>query len=346
MTRTSYTVQPKDIASFEANGAVVLRGVLDDQDLATLAGGITDVVAGLGGSVTGYDLSDLRKQVFEEQRDPMVAGDAAQYDVSGLAQYLKAVGSKPLVDNFAEEAKGHFRLDTTTWRRYRAIRDIALDSVLPAVAAQLMSATKVNYCDDQIFVKDPMTKDRTAFHQDYTYFHLEGWKGCVMWACVDPATPESGVPIYVRGSHKWGKEYKTNPFLVQTAFPDAVGDDIPDIADHMDDYDIMRFETKPGDVIVHHFRTVHGAAGNHTPKPRRAASLRYIGEDMRYHNRPGAPPQPYHDHDLEEGDVLDSRSFPVVWPKPYPGFALAPLYDAPRKAQPSSQQEIAAAAAR
>ncbi len=342
MTRKSYTVSAEDVAKFDENGAVVLRGVLDDEDIATLAGGITEVVAGLAASVTGYDLSDLRQQVFEDQRDPTVSGEAAQYDISGLAQYLKAVGSKPLVDSFAEEAKGHFRLDTTTWRRYRPIRKIALDSVLPEVAAQVMGSPKVNYCDDQIFVKDPMTKDRTAFHQDYTYFHLKGWQGCVMWACVDPATTESGVPVYVRGSHKWGKEYKTNPFLVQTPFPDAVGEELPDISQHMGDYDIMRFETKPGDVIIHHFRTVHGASGNHSLRPRRAASLRYIGEDMRYHNRPGAPAQPYHDHDLKEGDKLDSRSFPVVWPKPYPGFALAPLYDTPREAQ---QEKVAAAAA-
>jgi ectoine hydroxylase-related dioxygenase (phytanoyl-CoA dioxygenase family) len=342
MSRAHYTVSPEDIAKFEQDGAIVLRGVLDEDDIRTLAGGITEVVTGLAHSVTGYDLSDLRKQVFEDDLEPTVAGEAAQYDVSGLAQYLKAVGSKPLVDDFGEEAKGHFRLDTTTWRRYRTIRDIALDSVLPEVAAQLMGATKVNYCDDQIFVKDPMTKDRTAFHQDYTYFHLRGWQGCVMWACVDPANEESGVPIYVRGSHKWGKEYKANPFLVQTAFPGSEGEDLPDIREHMADYDIMRFETKPGDIIVHHFRTVHGAAGNHSRRPRRAASLRYVGNDMRYHVRNGAPPQPYHDHDLKEGDVLDSRSFPVVWPKPYPGFHLAPLYDVPEEAKPQPRAAVAA----
>jgi ectoine hydroxylase-related dioxygenase (phytanoyl-CoA dioxygenase family) len=151
------------------------------------------------------------------------------------------------------------------------------------------------------------------------------------------------VPVYVRGSHKWGKEYKTNPFLVQTPFPDAVGEDLPDISQNMDDYDILRFETKPGDVLIHHFRTVHGAAGNHSHRPRRAASLRYIGDDMRYYNRPGAPPQPYHDHNLKEGDPLDSRAFPVVWPKPYPGFALAPLYDAEQREAVTAQKGAAAA---
>jgi ectoine hydroxylase-related dioxygenase (phytanoyl-CoA dioxygenase family) len=328
MARKHYAVSPDDVAAFEADGVVVLRGVLDSEDIATLADGIGEVVRGLSNSVTGYDLSDIRHVVFEQGENTAATGDAAQYDVSGLAQYLKAVGSKPLTDEVQGDAKGHFKLDTTTWRRYRPIRKIALDSVLPEVASQVMRATKVNYCDDQIFVKDPMTKDRTAFHQDYTYFHLEGWKGCVMWACIDPATTKSGVPIYVRGSHKWGKEYKTNPFLVQTSFPDAVGEELPEIRGHEDDYDILRFETRPGDVIIHHFRTIHGASGNHSHAPRRAASLRYIGEDMRYHERPGAPAQPYHDHNLKEGDVLDSRSFPVVWPKPYPGFALTPLYDA------------------
>jgi len=343
--RKSFKVPEADIKAFEENGAVVVRGVLGDAALAVLAGGIGDVMSGLGASITGYDLSAMRSQVFDEDKNTADVGEAAQqYDVSGLTQYMKAVGAKPLVDDFKEEAKGHFKLDTTTWRRYRRIREIALDSILPEVASQIMRSPKVNYCDDQIFVKDPMTKDRTAFHQDYTYFHLKGWQGCVMWVCVDPATPESGVPYYVRGSHKWGKEYKTNPFLVQTSFPDAVGEDLPEISGHESDYDLIRFETKPGDVLIHHFRTIHGASGNHSNHPRRAASLRYIGEDMRYHNRPGAPPQPYHDHDLKEGDVLDSRSFPVVFPKPYPGFALAPLYDEPKKTAGDKQEKPAAAA--
>ena len=45
------------------------------------------------------------------------------------------------------------------------------------------------------------------------------------------------------------------------------------------------------------------------------------------------------------GDVLDSRSFPLVWPKPYPGFALTPLYDEPAQPAAAQSKEKPAAAA-
>ena len=320
----------QEISNFEQDGVVLLRGVLDRYDLETLMNGIEGVVDNLHASATGYDVSDIRRQVFDDDGDAVQIGDASQYNLSKLGAVLRSSGARPLLDRMPAGApkRGHFRLDTTTWRRNKYIRAMALDSVLPEIAAQLLRATKINYCDDQIFVKDPGTADRTAFHQDYTYFNMRGVKGCVMWVCVDPANEASGVPVYVRGSHKWGREFKPNLFLAQTPFPGSEGDDLPDIEGHLSDYDIVRFETKPGDIIVHHFRTVHGAGGNGSSRPRRAASLRYSGEDMRYFRRPGAPPQPYHDHTLEDGDVLDSLCFPVVWPRPFPGFRLSPVYDA------------------
>lgn len=327
MLKTNYRVSVSEIEEFESRGVVCLRGVLNPREVRSLAGGIDAITGALHQSAAGYDVSAIREQIFENV-GAGCEGAANQYDIGALGQFLKAVGAKPLVDEVPREVenKGHFQLDTTTWKRNAAIRALALDSVLPEIAGQLMRATKVNYCDDQVFVKEPGTKDRTAFHQDYTYFHMKGWKGCVMWVCVDQANEESGSCLYIPKSHLWGREFKANVFLAQTAFPGSEGEDLPDIEGNLDQYELTRYETQPGDVVIHHFRTVHGAGGNRSTRQRRAISLRYCGEDMRYFRRPGAPAQPYHMHELVEGDPLDSEEFPVVWPKPYPGFALAPSY--------------------
>lgn len=329
MLKPAYRVTPTEIDEFETRGVVCLRDVLEPREIQSLAQGIDEITAALDKSAAGYDATAIREQIFETVSSAIGGGEAKQYDISGLAQMLRAVGAKPLMDEVPGQGKaaGHFRLDTTTWKRNAAIRSLVLDSTLPEVAAQLLRASKINYTDDQVFAKEPGTKDRTAFHQDYTYFHMKGWKGCVMWICVDPANEESGATVYIPGSHLWGREFKANVFLAQTAFPGSEGEDLPDIEGHLEDYELARFETQPGDIIIHHFRTVHGAGGNRSTRQRRAISLRYSGEDMRYHNRPGAPPQPYHDHALEEGDPLDSKDFPVVWPKPWQGYALAPAYD-------------------
>ena len=73
----------------------------------------------------------------------------------------------------------------------------------------------------------------------------------------------------------------------------------------MEDYDLVHFETEPGDVLVHHYRTIHGAGGNTTRyQVRRAASLRYCGDDIRFKTRPWAPKQLHHTHRLDDGDPL------------------------------------------
>jgi ectoine hydroxylase-related dioxygenase (phytanoyl-CoA dioxygenase family) len=136
----------------------------------------------------------------------------------------------------------------------------------------------------------------------------------VLWIPVDPVTLESGTMLYVRGSHRDGKLYQPNVFIAQTPLPGAEGDPLPDIEGHMDDYDIIHFDVEPGDVIVHHYRTIHGAGGNHSRyQVRRAASLRYCGDDIRFQTRPWAPRQLHHTTRLNEGDHLSGPDFPVVW---------------------------------
>jgi ectoine hydroxylase-related dioxygenase (phytanoyl-CoA dioxygenase family) len=75
------------------------------------------------------------------------------------------------------------------------------------------------------------------------------------------------------------------------------------------------YELEPGDMLVHHHLTVHGSAGNATLRQtRRAASLRYCGDDIRFKFRPYAL-APAH-HQLKDGDPLDCAQFPVMWPRP------------------------------
>jgi ectoine hydroxylase-related dioxygenase (phytanoyl-CoA dioxygenase family) len=185
---------------------------------------------------------------------------------------------------------------------------------VPEIAGALLESEQVNFFGDQIFVKEPQTRERTAFHQDATYFEIDGDQCCVMWIPVDPVTLEGGVMQYLRGSHRDGKLYQPNVFVAQTPLPGAQGEPLPDIEGHMDDHDIVHFDVEPGDVIVHHYRTVHGAGGNHTRyQVRRAASLRYCGDDIRFCTRPWAPKQLHHTGRLNDGDPLSGPDFPVVW---------------------------------
>jgi ectoine hydroxylase-related dioxygenase (phytanoyl-CoA dioxygenase family) len=52
------------------------------------------------------------------------------------------------------------------------------------------------------------------------------------------------------------------------------------------------------------------------PNRRRALSLRWVGDDARYVQRPGRTSPPFPGHNMTEGQKLREDWFPVIWPKP------------------------------
>ena len=177
-----------------------------------------------------------------------------------------------------------------------------------------MGPTRINFYGDQLFLKEPMSIRRTAFHQDATYFHLEGEQCCTMWIPLDKVDTENSTMGYVRRSHK-GPLYLPNTFVSQMPMPGSMGHEpVPDIEGNEDDYDVVYCNAEPGDVIIHHVRTLHGSTGNTSPtRRRRAVGLRYVGDDIRYFEREGAPPDSQKSLHLQNGDIMDSPEFPVVW---------------------------------
>jgi hypothetical protein len=313
MTRLVRPITKDEVAAYKIAGVVLLRGVLDLGSVNVLRRCIDEAVTTLGQSPSGYDLSALTKAFEVDDWRALKAESGGQHDVAGIMEYIKSSGKPLLVDN-TEAAKGSFLLDSGIAARLRDFRRFCIAGAVPEIAGALLDSDKVNFFGDQIFVKEPQTRERTAFHQDATYFEIEGDQCCVMWIPVDPVTLEGGVMQYVRGSHRDGKLYQPNVFVSQTPLPGAEGEPLPDIEGHMQDHDIVHFDVEPGDVIVHHYRTIHGAGGNHTRyQVRRAASLRYCGDDIRFCTRPWAPRQLHHTRRLKDGEPLGGPDFPVVW---------------------------------
>ena len=308
---------PQELETFERDGVVCLRGALSSGAVAELEEAIEALLPHVGRTPTGYDLEELGDVAYSDAEAADV-GMAKQYDLDLMSGFLRYEEDRRIVDEVEPGApRGAFLLDSGNWTRNEAIKRLALDSDLPALAAGLMDASAVAYYDDQMFVKQPGTRQRTAFHQDYPFFNLEGWMGCVFWMPVDRVDQANGALSYVRGSHRWDRRFASSMFVSHTPMPGSEGERVPDIEADPDAYDLVSFDTEPGDVIVHHFRTLHGAGGNRTAdRPRRVMSMRYVGDDMRYKWRPGAPRPPHHRYDKVDGDEVFCEDFPRVWPRP------------------------------
>lgn len=325
--RQSEPVSRADRDAFDRDGVVCLHNVLTSEEVDHLRRTVGWQMAGLRQSSTGYDFDDLARQIWEPGRD-VDTGAAERFDMQVMKNMILAdPKAQPLREDDPAEGTGVFFYDAAAWKSDSGVRRVAFDSRLPGIAAALLDARYVNFWEDTTFVKGPHTRQKTAFHQDLAYFQISGTQCVVIWIALDPVTHDNGRMQYVRGSHLWGETYAPNVFISQTPFQSSPEHKCPDIEGAPDDYDILAFDVMPGDVIIHHVMTLHGSGGNRSDRWRRAMSLRYCGDQVRYFDRPGAIPQVGITGDLKDGDRLFSADYPIVWPRPWPDLKLADLYD-------------------
>ena len=296
-------VTDEEVRTYERDGVVHLPGILAPDAIERLGRGIDHALGG-------------------QWQDPKVQ----TYNATATADELKAAGLSVLTDARAEaievNERGRFVSMIGANTINADIRELAVEPALPYIAARLFRSAKINFYDDQTLMKEPSTREYTAFHTDEPYYHLSGEQVCGMWVSPDVVTADSGAMRYVRGSHRWGTFFKANVFVSQTSIgelmPEASDEEgqvqLPDIEGNPDAYDIVTYPSNPGDVIVHHSNLIHGSGPNYTADlNRRAVSFRYTGDDVRYRFHRSAPPQPHHSYDLKDGDIIDSDQFPVVW---------------------------------
>lgn len=329
--KTPIRLSSTDIKSFKRDGVVCLRGVLTREEISALRDDVNSQYKEFGKSPTGYDFQEIANQVWSED-NVIDVHKASRFDMSELRMVLDYdKTARPIRDDTIKPSApddGKFFYDAAGWRTYKNIRSVAFDSSLPEIITHLLDTTRLNFWEDTTFVKRPSTSQHTAFHQDYAYFQIEGEKCCVAWIPLDDADSENGTMEYVRGSHHWQEIYAPNVFISQSPHPYSPYDRMPDIEGNRDDYDIVSYDVKPGDVIIHHVMTIHGSRGNaSSQRTRRAISFRYCGDDITYCNRPGAIVQPYLLDESHEGDPLYSLDYPLVWPRPFPGAKIAKLFN-------------------
>ncbi len=278
-------VTAQEIETFWRDGVVCLYGILDIDLISAMAAPIDALL-----------------------NEPTMA------DMSAMGDALAASGEVVLSEPTPTTQRGAFRSGVDSWRDHEAFRSFACDSPLPAIIGQLLRSSKINLWEDSVLVKEPGTRERTAWHQDIGYFHVEGSQLCTSWIPLDAVDQASGAMSFVKGSHR-GEIYRPNLFVTTMDIPGTQGESVPDIEAlaRSGEAELISYDLGPGDLTVHHARTLHAAGGNTTTaRRRRAISVRYCGDDARYLIRSGAPKKPHHEH-VSNGQLLDSDDCPVVW---------------------------------
>jgi ectoine hydroxylase-related dioxygenase (phytanoyl-CoA dioxygenase family) len=206
---------------------------------------------------------------------------------------------------------GRFQLDHQMWTWDEPQRRFVFGSPVGEVAARMMGSRAAYLTVDLMLVKEPHTPKRTPWHTDDLYGWYEGEQMVSIWVGLDAVTTESGAVEFIRGSHAWGRRFAPISFSGKQLATD--GETVPDIEADRASYDIVRFETLPGDVVVNHLGILHAAPGNATARRRRAIAFRFGGDDCRYIDRPGSM-KPIRDPGIASGAPIGCALFPQVWP--------------------------------
>ncbi|MCG8359926.1 MAG: phytanoyl-CoA dioxygenase family protein [Kiloniellales bacterium] len=209
---------------------------------------------------------------------------------------------------------GRFFEDYCNWQRIAEYRDFVLESPAAAIAARFMGASAVQIFHEHVLIKEPGTAKRTPWHHDMPYYCVEGDQVISLWLALDPV-PQAVCPEFVAGSHRWGKLYYPRTFEEGRDYDyGSEGfDPVPDIDAARNEHRLLSWSLEPGDAILFHFLTLHGAPGNTARSRRRGFATRWLGDDVRFAARPGVTSPPYPGIGLEPGDRMREDWFPVVW---------------------------------
>lgn len=216
-------------------------------------------------------------------------------------------------ENLKPGESGRFFDDYCNWQRIPEFVDFAQHSPAAEAAATLMRSRSAQLFHDHVLVKEPGTTKPTPWHQDAPYYFVDGEQTLSFWVPVDPVAEAS--LRCVAGSHRWPKLVLPVRWLSEQNFyadSDAYIP-IPDPDVEPEKYRVLEWAMQPGDAVAFHYRTLHGARGNTTSRRRRAFSLRFVGDDARYVERPGRTSPPFPGHDMKPGQRLREDWFPVLW---------------------------------
>lgn len=251
-------------------------------------------------------------EAYQRDGAVLVKGLFADW-IDEIAQGIEQNMAEPgpyAAENLQDGERGRFFDDYCNWTRIPAFEEVIRKSNAASVAAQLMSSGEAQFFHDHVLVKEPGTTKATPWHQDGPYYFVEGEQTVSFWTTVEPVT--DATLRCVAGSHRWPKPVLPTRWLKEDKFYPNEEDYIPvpdPDAEHMK---VLEWDLEPGDAVAFNFKTLHGARGNTSTQRRRAFSLRFVGDDARYVERPGRTSPPFPGHDMRAGERLREDWFPVI----------------------------------
>ncbi|WP_443637217.1 phytanoyl-CoA dioxygenase family protein [Candidatus Njordibacter sp. Uisw_058] len=220
-----------------------------------------------------------------------------------------------------DDAPGYFE-DFWIWDCHQGFENFVFQSPAAKIAAELLSAKKINLVMDNWFFREAGSKSGAPFHHDISYFDFEG-SMCVLWLPLGSVKKHEGI-AWIKGSHLWNK------LFLRTRFKDGHQEDgeagevnsksyhlTPDILNNKQDYEFLAWDFELGDCVFFDMRTRHGSLNQVMPgKNVHRYTLRMAKEGSKVGYR-GACAQAERTimeaNGYQNGDELSGKMFPTLY---------------------------------
>ena len=228
----------------------------------------------------------------------------------GFEKVLKDPG--PHARENVKNEEGRFFEDYCNWQRISEFKKFAEDSPAAQIVGEATRSKSIQLFHEHIFVKEPGTFKETPWHQDMPYYCVDGNDTGSFWIPLDPITIENSLRVLL-ASHKLPKLVRPTKWSNEKPWykNDDNFMDMPKI--NNTDKNILKSEMNLGDAILFNFKVLHSSSGNETNKSRRAFSMRFIGDDVKYLERNGETSPPFKGIGLKDGERMRKDWFPIVW---------------------------------
>lgn len=281
-------IRDEDIAAYQRDGAVVLRGVLSAEALTLLEAGVEEA----------YHNRDHRHSIVRTAAgtgETLVEQYPSQNSPSLAALVASGVPGK-IAARMMDTASAQLVLDQIFYKSAGPIAPTPWHQDTPFLRVRGDQMVRVWLCCD------PSPADLT----------VQVVRGSHRWNVVYNTRTMASSPVL---SERKGE-------FEAAQLGDANLPLMPDVAGHKDSFDILRFDVQPGDALIFQGNMLHGADGRDWyDHPRRAFAMLWGGPQLRYHRSEGKtfpPPGGEPDGPIPHGDPISLHpvAFPMGWIAP------------------------------
>ena len=212
-----------------------------------------------------------------------------------------------------DDEPGFFCYDSLMWKRVEAFRRFIFESHAPDLYWRLLETDSLNFYYDFLLLKSPGCASAvTPWHQDHSYYPLNGTKIINCWTALD-SIPVKTALRFARGSHLWDTVFRAVHFAPDQEYANSMTErPLPPDIDNDPRAEIITCALEPGDTLVWNSRMFHSAPGNTLDRRRAALSTNWAGDDVTYYDMAQESDPSYRGENLVDGGPITCETFPLV----------------------------------